>query len=87
MITHLGKRDDDEKKNTHRLYVLQHEHEQETSLLEVPCRIESLRRSVVCILVTSLPVCETVIAICKTIIVVCIPHQFTLSVLVEEYLS
>lgn len=44
MITHLGKREDDEKKNTYRLYVVLHEHERETSLLEVPCRIESLRR-------------------------------------------
>ena len=44
MITHLGKRDDDEKKNSSKLYIVQHEHESEASLLEVPCTTESLRR-------------------------------------------
>ena len=46
MFVHLGKRDDDEKKNAVRLYVVQHEDENETALHEVPCRIESLRRFV-----------------------------------------
>lgn len=44
MITHLGKREDDEKKNSSKLYIVQHEHESEAGLLEVPCTTESLRR-------------------------------------------
>jgi len=43
MITHLGKREDDEKKNSSKLYIVQHEHESEAGLLEVPCTTESLR--------------------------------------------
>ncbi|XP_067938256.1 supervillin-like [Watersipora subatra] len=43
MITHLGKRDDDAKKTSMKLYVVQHEHKNETSLHEVPCHIKSLR--------------------------------------------
>ena len=51
MITHLGKReetDDDttiqtRRSKTHRLYILQHELEFETNLLEVPCSSTSLR--------------------------------------------
>ena len=53
MFVHLGKRDDDEKKNSTKLFIVQHEDENETALHEVPCRIDSLRR---CVIILSLSV-------------------------------
>jgi len=44
MVVYAGKRDDDEKRCTYRLFVVLHEHGCEASLLEVPCEVESLRR-------------------------------------------
>lgn len=44
MITHLGKRENDGQKDTHKLYIVQHEHEREVSLLEVVACADNLRR-------------------------------------------
>lgn len=57
MITHLGRREDDEKKHSSKLYIVQNDHENEAALQEVQCSVESLRRYDPKILILYLIIC------------------------------